>query len=150
MDTILDKSTSDVLIQRVRNLTEFSEARWGKMNVVQMLEHCNDSSKMAIGTKKMKRMFLGRIFGKMILKKALKNDIPLKKNSPTVPELISIGENEFKTEKEDFIRVLSTLGMMKIEDFNGRIHPFFGEMTGKEWGVLMYKHFNHHLVQFGV
>ena len=84
MSTILDKENSEILIQRVRNLTQYSEARWGKMDVVQMLVHCNESSKMAIGTKKLKRMFLGRFFGKMVLKKALKNDVPLKKNSPTL------------------------------------------------------------------
>ncbi len=150
MSNILDKDTSEVLIQRVRNLTQFSEARWGKMDVVQMLVHCNESSKMAIGTKKMKRMFLGRIFGRIVLKKTLKNDVPLKKNSPTVPGLIVKGRKDFNKEKDDFIRVLSTLGMMKIEDFNDKVHPFFGKMTGREWDVLMYKHFDHHLKQFGV
>ena len=150
MSTILDKENSEVLIQRVRNLTQYSEARWGKMDVVQMLVHCNESAKMAIGTKKMKRMFLGRIFGKMVLKKALKKNTPLKKNSPTVPGLIVASRKDFNKEKDDFMRVLSTLGMMKIEDFNSKIHPFFGKMTGREWGILMYKHFDHHLKQFGV
>ncbi len=149
MSTILDKSTSEIIIQRVRNLTEYSEARWGKMDVVQMLVHCNESSKMAIGTKKLKRMFLGRIFGRMVLKKALKDNTPIKKNSPTVPGLIVKSRKNFSKEKDDFIRVLSTLGMMKIEDFNDKVHPFFGKMTGKEWGLLMFKHFDHHLKQFG-
>ncbi len=29
-------------------------------------------------------------------------------------------------------------------------HPFFGSMTRSSWGVLGYKHFDHHLRQFGV
>jgi hypothetical protein len=29
-------------------------------------------------------------------------------------------------------------------------HALFGPMTGKDWGVFCYKHFNHHLTQFGV
>ena len=32
---------------------------------------------------------------------------------------------------------------------NGRVHSFFGKMTGAEWGVLQYKHVDHHLRQFG-
>ena len=28
-------------------------------------------------------------------------------------------------------------------------HPFFGAMTSEEWSVLMYKHLDHHLRQFG-
>lgn len=29
-------------------------------------------------------------------------------------------------------------------------HPFFGKMTGEDWGHLMYKHLDHHFRQFGV
>jgi len=27
-------------------------------------------------------------------------------------------------------------------------HPLFGPLSGKDWGVLSYKHFHHHLRQF--
>jgi hypothetical protein len=29
-------------------------------------------------------------------------------------------------------------------------HPFFGPLTPAEWAILMYKHLDHHLRQFGV
>ena len=29
-------------------------------------------------------------------------------------------------------------------------HSFFGKMTPEEWAILMYKHLDHHLRQFGV
>lgn len=29
-------------------------------------------------------------------------------------------------------------------------HPFFGEMTEDQWDVLLWKHLDHHLQQFGV
>ncbi len=29
-------------------------------------------------------------------------------------------------------------------------HPVFGRMNGKLWGALSYKHFDHHLRQFGL
>lgn len=29
-------------------------------------------------------------------------------------------------------------------------HALFGRMSGRDWGVFCYKHFNHHLTQFGV
>jgi len=144
-DTVLDE-----LIVRVQRLTAQSVPKWGEMNVVQMMAHCNESSKVALGVKKSKRMFVGRLFGKMILRKVLKNDKPLKKNSPTAPGFIIKDKREFTKEKDDFIRVLSKLQTMQIEDFNGKVHPFFGEMNGSEWSVLIYKHFNHHLEQFGV
>jgi hypothetical protein len=32
----------------------------------------------------------------------------------------------------------------------GLVHPFFGRLSGDEWGRLIYKHLDHHLRQFGV
>jgi hypothetical protein len=32
---------------------------------------------------------------------------------------------------------------------NGNVHSFFGRMSGAEWGVMQYKHLDHHLRQFG-
>jgi transposase InsO family protein len=29
-------------------------------------------------------------------------------------------------------------------------HSFFGPLTPEEWAILMYKHLDHHLRQFGV
>jgi hypothetical protein len=29
-------------------------------------------------------------------------------------------------------------------------HSFFGRLTPEEWAILMYKHLDHHLRQFGV
>jgi hypothetical protein len=29
-------------------------------------------------------------------------------------------------------------------------HGFFGKMRAEEWAILMYKHLDHHLRQFGV
>jgi hypothetical protein len=29
-------------------------------------------------------------------------------------------------------------------------HGLFGRMTGRDWGVFVHKHFDHHLRQFGV
>ena len=29
-------------------------------------------------------------------------------------------------------------------------HPFFGALTPDDWGVLTYKHLDHHLRQFGL
>jgi LPS sulfotransferase NodH len=29
-------------------------------------------------------------------------------------------------------------------------HSFFGRLTAEEWAILMYKHLDHHLRQFGV
>lgn len=40
MKTIFDKATRAELIGRINTLDETRTARWGKMNVYQMLRHC--------------------------------------------------------------------------------------------------------------
>jgi Protein of unknown function (DUF1569) len=30
----------------------------------------------------------------------------------------------------------------------GRLHPFFGTLTGAQWGITQFKHLDHHLRQF--
>ena len=39
-------------------------------------------------------------------------------------------------------------GMRDREDWPA--HPFFGRLSRRSWGVLGYKHLDHHLRQFGV
>ena len=91
MKTIFDKSTTDELICRIKTLDENSTAQWGKMNVSQMLKHCTLWDEMALGKKKYKQSFIGRLFGKMALKDMMK-DVPMKKNLPTIPSF-KIKEN---------------------------------------------------------
>ena len=37
----------------------------------------------------------------------------------------------------------------KLETKVGATHPFFGSMTRPSWGILAYRHFDHHFRQFG-
>ena len=144
MKSVFDKTTRDELKDRIGSLNENSRARWGKMNVSQMLKHCTQWDEMALGKKKYKQSFLGRLFGKIALKDMLKDE-PVKKNLPTVPSFKIKGHYDVSAEKEKWIRLLD-----EYEHFSGYgvIHPFFGKMTKEDTGVLVYKHIDHHLQQF--
>ncbi|WP_018614806.1 DUF1569 domain-containing protein [Segetibacter koreensis] len=145
MKTIFDKLTREELINRINSLNENSTAQWGKMNVSQMLKHCTQWDEMALGKKKYKQSFLGKLFGKMALKSMMKDE-PMKKNLPTVPSF-RIKENIDVAEgKRKWIKLLD-----EYEHFSndGFIHPFFGAMTKENTGYIVYKHSDHHLRQFG-
>ncbi|MBA2250562.1 MAG: DUF1569 domain-containing protein [Chitinophagaceae bacterium] len=144
MKTVFDKSTRDELINRINSLNENRTAQWGKMNVSQMMKHCSQWDEMAMGKKKYKQSFIGRLFGKMALKNMLKDE-PIKQNLPTVPGF-KIKENiNFAEEKEKWINLLNG-----YEHFSnaGFIHPFFGAMSKEHTGQIVYKHIDHHLRQF--
>ena len=148
MRTVFDRSTRDELSARANTLSENSLALWGKMNVYQMLQHCSKGDDMMLGKIPVKAVFPARFFGKLILKAVLKNDKPLRKNSPTAPELLSKEKTgDFALLKAAYIKNLGEYGHFNNPGFT---HPFFGTMTKEQVGQFVYKHHDHHLRQFGV
>ena len=146
MKTIFDKSTRDELISRINKLDESSPIQWGKMSVYQMLKHCTLWEEMSHGRKKYKRAFIGRLFGKVALKMLLKNEDPMSRNAPTIPELRVTGTGDVAAEKRKWVALLEEYEHFSNADF---VHPFFGKITKEQTGYLAYKHTDHHLRQFG-
>ncbi len=144
MKSIVDKTTRNELINRVNSLTETSVAQWGKMNVAQMMKHCTQWDEMALGKLQYKQSLLGKFFGKMALKDMMK-DQPVKKGLPTVPSFKIKQQVNFNDEKAKWIRLLAEYEHLPDKGF---IHPFFGLITKEQTGYIVYKHIDHHLVQF--
>ncbi|HXB31279.1 MAG TPA: DUF1569 domain-containing protein [Puia sp.] len=145
MKSIFDESTTDELIRRISMLNENSKAQWGKMDVYQMIKHCTLWEEMITGKMKTKRMFLGRLFGKMALKNMIKDEKPVKRNMPTVPGFNIKDHGEVLSEKNKWITMVKEHAHFSNTGF---IHPFFGKMTKEQIGLLAYKHTDHHLRQF--
>jgi Protein of unknown function (DUF1569) len=145
MKTIFDKTTRDELITRINTLNENSTAQWGKMNIYQMLRHCRLWEEMILGKRKYKRVFIGRLFGKMALKIVLKDQNPLRRNSPTIPELIIKENGNILSEKKEWLALIEEQEHFSKPDF---VHPFFGKMRKEQLGYFAYKHTDHHLRQF--
>lgn len=147
MKSTLDALTSEELINRINSLNNQANAQWGRMDIFQMLRHCTLCEDMMLGRIKIKRVLAGRLFGKMILKKVLKDDSPFRKNSPTSPLLKTIGESgDIEGQKQEWINRIEQYAHYDNPDF---IHPFFGSMTLEQIGFFAYKHADHHLRQFG-
>ncbi|MBB6110550.1 DUF1569 domain-containing protein [Mucilaginibacter lappiensis] len=146
MKSIFDQETRDELINRVNSLNIDSKAQWGKMNVYQMVKHCTLWEDMMQGRQKYKRPFISHLFGKIALRSVMKDESPLRRNTPTLPELRISGDGDMFPERTKWIS--------KIQDYAhfsdpGLIHPFFGTMTEEQIGYMVYKHVDHHLRQFG-
>ena len=145
MKSVFDKSTRDELIYRIGNLNENSRAQWGKMNVYQMVKHCTLWEEMISGKRKYKQVFIGRLFGKIALKSVLKDESPLRRNSPSIPDLIIKENGNILSERAKWITLLEENDRFSNHDF---VHPFFGKMTKEQIGYMAYKHTDHHLRQF--
>ena len=146
MRSIFDKSTRDEVITRINSLDENSAALWGKMNVFQMLKHCSLWEEMIQGKKQYKRMFMGRLFGPMALNKVLKDEAPLRRSTPTLPDLmIKEKDGDVQAQKKEWISRVEAYANFSDP---GYVHVFFGKMTREQVGYFVYKHIDHHLRQF--
>lgn len=146
MKSIFDKPTRDELVERINSLNNNSTAQWGKMNVYQMMKHCTLWEEMTSGKKKFKRVFLGRLFGKMSLKSMIGDENDLKRSIPTLPELVVKENNvDLSSEKKKWVSLIEENALHPNPNF---VHPFCGKMTVEQIGYLSYKHNDHHLRQF--
>jgi len=133
------------IVTRIENLQPTSQAKWGKMNVAQMLAHCQEPIKIGLGITHAKRGLLGILFGQMFKKKFLKQGFT--NNLPTSPEFVIVSDKSFTTEKQQLITLVKKLA--EPNAITCKKHPFFGKITEAEWGEISYLHLHHHLKQFG-
>lgn len=148
MHTLFEPTAAAEIISRIQKLQPTSQPQWGKMNVAQMMAHCQAPIEIFFSEKKMKRNLIGILFGKMV-KKKLMSEKPWDKNLPTAKEFKIVDQKDFETEKEKLVHIVTRFSNegYSVLSFT---HPFFGKMSSQEWGVIGYNHLNHHLTQFGV
>lgn len=147
MSTIFEMSAVELFVKRIHQLSSSNQAHWGKMNVAQMVQHCSKADEGLLGKRTFPRLFVGRLFGGMILKQIMNPDKPMKKNMPTHPELKKFTSSDFETDKSKWIELLQEYSLFSNQNI---LHPFFGKMTRDQVGKFVYKHTDHHLRQFGV
>jgi hypothetical protein len=148
MPSLFDQNDNRAIIDRISNLTEETQPLWGKMNVSQMLAHCQAPMRVVFGEAKTKRGLIGMLFGK-VAKKKMVNYEPFKKGLPTDPTYIVKRPVNFNEEKGRLIAMIEKFHEHP-ELVTTSVHPFFGTMNKQEWDTLGWKHLDHHLRQFGV
>jgi len=149
MTTVFDKPTRAELIRRINTVDETSTARWGRMNVYQMLRHCTLWEAWIQGKppRTYKQALIGRVFGRMALRGMTKDDRPLARNIPTTRAFrIAETTGDVAAERRKWAALVDEYEHYANPDF---IHDFFGRMTREQVGQLAYKHSDHHLRQFG-
>jgi hypothetical protein len=145
--SILNNADRTAIQQRVGLVTSASVPRWGRMDARAMLIHLRRSALMALGELpvvcKNKRAF--RVFP---VKHLLLHVAPFPKSAPTAPELLVSEAGTVDAIRSDLVSLVERIGAGPREG-HGPVHPLFGRLSFREWGVATYKHMDHHLRQFG-
>jgi len=139
----------DEIHQRLRKLQPDSGRQWGKMTPAQMLAHCSAGMQMAAGEIRPRRALIGRLIGPAVKSVAFRDEEPMRRNSPTAKELLVEGELDFESEHVRLLGLIDRFARAGPAGCTDHPHAFFGPLTPDEWGILMYKHLDHHLRQFG-
>jgi len=150
MKNLYEPATAEQVKRRTAQLRPDSERLWGKMNPAQAVAHCSAGLEWAVGDIVPERMFLGRIIGTFVKPMVLKNEEPMRRNSPTLKSLVVEDERDLRTERERLCGLIDRFAGAGPKGCTTHPHSFFGRLTPEEWATLMYKHLDHHLRQFGV
>lgn len=147
MKTLWNESSRQELKERLGRLSEDARPLWGRMNAPRMIAHIGSALRMAKGELEAAPKNLPIRYPP--LKQLIVYWMPFPKGAPTAPELLSREPGDW-TEGVNDVRT-------QIDEFATRDprspwpdHPAFGKMTSRAWGVLGYRHIDHHLRQFGV
>jgi hypothetical protein len=149
MKNLFDAAEVREVKARLGGMGPDSGRLWGTMSAPQALAHCSLGFEMAAGELLPPRMMIGRILGPIIKPLALKDDAPMRKNSPTVDGLVVREERELEGERERLKELIDRFAASGSAGCTSHPHAFFGRLTGDQWAILMYKHVDHHLRQFG-
>jgi hypothetical protein len=147
---LFDVARVEEVKQRIAQLRPDSERQWGTMNASQMVEHCSRGLELALGDRLPPRLFVGRIIGWIVKPLALGNEKPMRRNSPTVDGLLVTDDRDLGTERVRLCVLIERFAAAGPPGCTRHPHSFFGRLTPEAWAILMYKHLDHHLRQFGV
>jgi hypothetical protein len=146
---ICDESVMQEVVERISRLNTASEKKWGIMTVEEMMHHCMlvvnrvmearpTDAKSTIKQKAIKFYFMN--FAKRFPKNV------------RAPKPIDMKDKKDEVKAIDIERqqLIHSLKQFQKSMVLHAVHPYFGKLNTKEWGIFTYKHLNHHLQQFGV
>ncbi len=150
LPNIFTREVVDHMIERIDKLNNTSQPLWGKMNVAQMLAHCNVAYELSHENIHPTPGALMKFLLSVFAKKMVVGEQPYKRNIRTAPVFMVSNKQNFDLQKQ---RLINNLRMVQKEgelNFEGRNNPAFGKLTAKQWNNLYYKHLDHHMAQFAV
>ena len=149
MKTILKEPDRKIILERVSKLHSDSPRQWGTMTPAEMLWHLRSQLELALGILP-QTTFVQSYLALPPFRWLSLYVISWPKGVRTAPEMNVRKQHpavsNIDTEKVLLLQRLSEV--ISTSELNA--HPLFGKMSKRLWGRLIWKHFDHHLRQFGV
>jgi hypothetical protein len=148
--TLWNPQSRIALSSRIDRLTPHTPALWGRMNAEEMVVHLTRGMRMGLG--ELETHTRDTILRYWPLKHVFVYWLPFPKARAKAPrELVTRG-TQVGEWPASVAELHATLDRFAIREAGSTwpAHPVFGPLTGRAWGALGWRHFDHHLRQFGV
>ncbi len=146
--SMFEESCRQRMLDRLGRLKPDSSRAWGRMTAPQMVAHLTDQMHHALGDCPV-RARPGLLRWSLIRYLSI-YVVPWPKGRIEGPSEAFVTQ---PTSWDADIATLVELLRRFVEDGPDRAwpeHALMGRMTGRDWGVFVHKHFDHHFRQFGV
>jgi len=148
MKSLWEDGTRRELLARARRLTPEHRARWGKFTVDRMLAHLVDAFRMGMGEIEVRPRKIP-LLGTWPFNVLFIRLVGMPKNAPTVREIVQRPPLTIEAELRELEAAMDRFAAQRDRK-QWPVHPAFGRLSRRSWGVLGYVHTDHHLRQFGV
>ena len=148
MKSLFSADDRHEILRRLSALQAGATRQWGTMDPAQALAHCTAALAVAVGDAPGRQSFLGKLVTPFI-KSLVLGPKPFSRNAPTAPSFVVSDARDFVRERDRLVESVNLLAGRGPVKAAGAVHTFFGPLSGDEWGILVYKHLDHHLRQFG-
>jgi Protein of unknown function (DUF1569) len=147
MKTLFDPAAREQIRARVDRLTPERKPLWGRMDAGRAVVHLTSQLRAALGELECRPKKTP--MNNWLMRRLVIYWLPWPKGSPTAPEFLATPP---ATWDEDLAALRSAIDRFGAREEGGAWppHPAFGPLTGHMWGVLAWRHLDHHLRQFGV
>jgi len=148
MKSMWQPDARQALQQRIEQLTPTGRPEWGRMSAQQMVVHLTAAVQMATGERPVAHRQTPLRYP--VIKQLVLYVLPFPRNVPTAPELVVGSTPNAWTRDVDALRATMDRFVARGPEAPWPAHPAFGRMSARQWGILVYRHVDHHLRQFGV
>ena len=146
MASFYDPARRQELLDRLGGLRADRQAAWGKFTAPKMVQHLIESLKMVTGESTPRPRPFPLQF---LVRPGVIHLLPWPKGAPTAPELLA---GKPTTWEADVAKLRDRIAQLPVPADDAPLppHPAFGPMSKRDWGVLLYRHLDHHFTQFGI
>jgi hypothetical protein len=150
MRTLAVSEDAQSIVSRLEALLPDDGARWGKMNVHQMVCHLADSMRVPLGEVSVSDAEMAPVLRLIVKWGALYVPLKWARGVPTRPEIdqcrLKGSVNSFESDRE---RAIALVPRLCEANLDGVRHAMFGPLTQSQWLRWGWLHADHHLRQFG-